>query len=470
MKRPNNTYTLFLIICISLISKFSVTAQNTDSPNIIVFIADDMGWEESIPYGNKYIHTPNLESLAKKGMKFNNFYLTASSCSPSRLSILTSLYPHQTGAMNLHENITADIPLVVDNLRERGYYNMLVGKSHGTNNKKVQEKFDVLKLVNWSKPWEVGNDWVEALKNRPKNKPFFLWAASIDPHRPFNQGEYPFKHDPDSVSIPPYLPDIPEVRTELAQYYDEISRFDQHIGMALSELKVQGELENTIIFVLSDNGRAFAQSKTRVNAPGLKSPLIISYSFMPNKGKVSDGLISAVDITPTILDLAGAKPLPNTQGHSILPIIKNLDHQIRSYAFAEHNWHSVMAFERAVISKDYLYIKNWLPHLPATPPGDIVREPSYQAARDLFDQGNLAAIHSDSFIHPRPVEELFNLKNDIQCTTNLSRSAAQLNVLSDLRQQLAKWQLNTQDLFPGIENLKTDVIDRETGMRLKSEE
>ena len=157
-----------------------------DKPNILIFIADDLGWEEVGAYGHPVVRTPNIDSLALNGLRFDNFFLTASSSSPSRASIFTGMYPSSTRAQNLHDKLPSEATLFTDCLQKNGYYTMLVGKNHGTNSPEIEKRFDYLKSV--GKPWKMGDLWVEALRQRPKDKPFFMFAASLDPHRPYKQG------------------------------------------------------------------------------------------------------------------------------------------------------------------------------------------------------------------------------------------------------------------------------------------
>lgn len=449
-----------LLICSICFSTFLFAQKQ---PNIIVFIADDMGWEESTPYGNNYIRTPNINRLAKEGMRFDNFYLTASSCSPSRVSIMTGMYPHNTGAMNLHSNVSDTTQLLPEPLNDAGYYTMLVGKIHGMNTKVSQAKFQYLDLADWSKPWNMGEKWLTALELRPKDKPFFMWASSIDPHRPFRQGKYPFMHNPDSVFVPPYYPDIPEIRKDLANYYDEIGRFDEHIGKVLQYLEQKNELNNTLIIVLSDNGKAFPQCKTRTNVQGLRSPFIVRYPAIIKKGTVTKSMVSAVDIAPTLLQLAKAKPLQNAQGVSFLPVLKNPTATIREFAYGEHNWHGYMAYERTVISKDYLYTKNWLPELPGTPAPEIVPTPFFQTIQRMYENDSLDAKYADCFVAPRPVEELFYVAKDIHCMNNLYADKNKRSALTKMQTALNDWLRKTGDAFPGKEKLKKDGPDRKKG-------
>lgn len=432
-------------------------------PNIVVFIADDLGWEELGAYGNPVIKTPNIDKLAKEGTRFNNFYLCASSSSPSRSCMLSGLYPHNTGAMNLHEDMSPKVLLFPELLKESGYYTMLIGKSHGTNNKQVISKFDKSVLADWSKPWTMGDMWIDALENRPKDKPFFMWAASIDPHRPFKQGDYANPQDPAKVIVPPYIPDIPEIREELADYYNEISRFDEHVGRVVEKLRADNELENTIILILSDNGRPFFQSKTRVNVQGLKSAFIVYYPPMVKAGTQTDGIASAVDIAPTVLEIAGIKKPHGMQGISMVQMLKNNEVEVRQFAFGEHNWHVYKAFERVVISKDYLYIKNWLPELSNPPVNETLRMPAYKKVYEMWQKGELKKEFTDCFIAPRPYQELFDVKNDIHCMKNIAGLKLKKKILDKMNLALEVWQESTGDVFPGSDKLKQDTMDRLTG-------
>jgi arylsulfatase A-like enzyme len=442
-------------------------AERSHRPNVVVFIADDLGWEETTPYGHPVIRTPNLQRLADEGLRFDRFFLTASSCSPSRSSMFSGRYPHNTGAMNLHVDLKPEVELFIEPLRAAGYHTMLIGKSHGTNHPQVKTKFDRMALADWSRPWIMGDMWEQALRGRPAGQPFFLWASSIDPHRPYKQGDYAQPHDPAKVVVPPYYPDLPEMREDLADYYNEIERFDAHVGQAMRVLDEQGILDDTVILVLTDNGRAFPKAKTRINVPGVKSPLLVRYPPLVARHGVAPGLVSAVDLAPTILELAGAPALRQTDGVSFVPILRDPTRRIRPFAFAEHNWHTYSAYERAAITEDFVYIRNWLPELPGTPPGEVVPVPSYQAMARLFDAGRLAPEFSDTFFAPRPAEELYAIAADPSCMRNLAADPASQATRTSLRRELDAWQQRTGDRFPGKDKLKPDEADRRTGQLFK---
>ena len=358
-----------------------------DRPNFVIFVADDMAWEDCGAYGHPSIRTPNMDRLAKEGLRFDRAYLTCSSCSPSRCSIMTGRYPHSTGASELHLPLPAEQTMMTRPLKDAGYWTAAVGKWH--LGEAVADQVDYRQA---SSPEQMGEAWLKAVRERPRDKPFFLWAAHSDPHRPYQLGAVDPPHSRDHVVVPPFLPDTPKVRDDLALYYDEISRFDQHIGQVLDELDQQGVADSTFVLVISDNGRPFPHCKTRVSVPGVRTPFIIRYpKGVRSPGSEVKQTVSTVDIAPTVLTLAGLKPLSSFQGISFQPLLAGARIRLRPYAFAEHNWHDYRAFERAVHDTQFCYIRNWLPQTPGTPPADAVGSPTYQVMQQMRDAGTLQA-------------------------------------------------------------------------------
>ncbi|QDT41474.1 Arylsulfatase [Gimesia alba] len=425
-----------------------------EKPNFIVFIADDMAWDDCGAYGHPKIQTPNLNQLAVDGMKFNHAYLTCSSCSPSRSSIITGRYPHSTGAHQLHLPLPESQVTFVEQLKDAGYYTASAGKWHlGTPTK---SKFDhvTTKL----------NEWVSTLKQRPKDKPFFMWFAFTDPHRPYQRNIIERPHTNEDVIVPPYLPDTPEVRDDLALYYDEITRLDGVVGRVRDELKKQDVASNTVIVFLSDNGRPFPRCKTTVYDSGVRTPWIVTWPAQVKGGSVSDSLISSVDLAPTILELAGLPVGETFQGKSFKPLLQNPAATTRLHIFAEHNWHDFEDFGRAVRSSRFKYIRNFYPDLPGTPPADAVRSETYVKMRQLRDARKLNGDQQGCFLAPRPAEELYDLEADPHELHNLAGQKEFQKVQQELRAALDQWQEETHDRLPRMR--RPDEFDRETGQQL----
>ncbi len=215
-------------------------------PNFVIFIADDVSWNDFGCYGNEYVQTPNIDYLAVEGIKFTNVYLTASSCSPSRNSIMTGRYPHNTGAAELHTEPPEQMLSFPELLRKNNYHSVQAGKFHmGIY---ARRGFDVI----YDNKKENGNGgeemWIKSVKERPKDNPFFMWFASNDAHRGSGPNKFTGTHNPYKITPPFYLADGKETKADLAKYYDEIKRFDHYIGEVIKELKTQNVINNTMIY------------------------------------------------------------------------------------------------------------------------------------------------------------------------------------------------------------------------------
>ncbi len=451
--------TLLSVITITVISHAQLFAEEPP-PNFVIFVADDMAWDDCGAYGHETIRTPNIDKLAHEGMRFDRAYLTCSSCSPSRCSMLTGRYPHSTGASELHLPLPKEQMLLTTPLREAGYYTASVGKWH--LGKAVESQMDLVKQGGG--PGGEG-DWVSVLHNRPKEKPFFLWLAATDPHRSYQPGAIDPPHTKKDVRVPVFFPDTQTVRDDLALYYDEIGRFDEFIGKVVEELKQQHVLDNTVILVISDNGRPFPRCKTTVLEDGVKTPFILRYPALVKPGQTTAELVSTLDIAPTVIELAGLSIQESFQGVSFTPILLGKS-SARTYTAAEHNWHDYQAFERSICTRNYRYVRNFVPSLPYTPPADAVGSPTNRELQRLHASGGLTTAQADIFVAPRTSEALYDILKDPHCLSNLAENP-------DLEQELKAHQLIlnshmklTRDSFPGMQNLTPDGFDRMTGKRI----
>lgn len=452
---------LFSSLFLFVLSISGASAQT--EPNIIFILGDEISWDDIGAYGNTAVKTPNLDKLAKEGIRFDNMFLTASSCSPSRTSILTGRYPHNTGAAELHTPLPGHLTYFPELLRKKGYFTALAGKWHeGPLTKRAYDTLLVDKEANGE---GGGNQWLNLLQKRPKEKPFFFWLAAYDAHRPWSEQTIGPKHDPDSqVIIPPTLTDTKETRLDLAAYYNEISRLDYYVGVLQEELEKQGIADNTIIVFTADNGRPFPGSKTRLTDAGVKTPFIVKWPKGIRPGQTSQSLISSIDIAPTLLEAAGVKPVESIQELSFFSLLKNPEKELRKYIFAEHNWHDYAAYERSVRSKDFLYIINKRTELDNGGPIDANQSPSAKALKAAKSKGKLTLLQNDAFIKPRPSEEFFDCFKDPLQVINLAKDKSYAARMDVLKTVLKNWQDQTGDTFP--ENGTPDWYDRETGKTL----
>lgn len=476
---PRRHFFRSIAVCIVLFALVIMSghfAAAAERPNLIVFIADDIGWEEYGCYGNQEVRTPNIDAVAAKGRRYTQAFLTASSCSPSRSSIITGRYPHNLGpAAELHLGISPKIPWVTTTLMEHGYYTALVGKNHisvdfASGKPPFPKRWDLVDKGTVPGNTSGGAKWVEMLANRPKDKPFFFWLAAIDAHRgwdgdvQWDAALYGPKHRPEDVFVPPYLADDLPTRQDLASYYNEITRFDYNVGATMNALKEARLLDNTLVLILADNGRPFPRAKTRLHDSGMKTALIAHWPARIKHAGTCDSLVSSIDLTPTLLAAAGAPPLPSAQGVSLLPTFDDPATVVRRHAFSEHNWHDYEAHGRSVRSEGYLYIRNQRPQTAWQGPADSVASPSHQSLLALRAAGKLSPPQQDVFLAPRPTEELFLTAKDPLQLDNLASNPAHADARQRFAKLLDQWIEETGDAAP--DDLSPDGYSRETGKPL----
>lgn len=437
--------------------------SRTELPNIVILIADDVSWNDLGCYGSTF-ETPNIDKLADGGMKFNNAILTASSCSPSRISIMTGRYPHNTGAAELHTEPKVDFETMATRLRNHGYYTGQAGKWH--MGELIRKGFDQI-YDKREQNGDGGEDmWIPSLRERDQNKPFFFWFASYDAHRTWGSNKFSKTIDPKDVMVPATLVDNDSTRLDLSKYFIEIKRFDFHVGEVVKELKKQGVYDNTVIIVMADNGRPFPRDKTRMYDSGMKTPFIVHWPDAIKKGKVSNSLLSSVDIAPTVLDICSVPTPKSFQGKSFKQILMNPTKKIRKYAFSEHNFHDYESHERMARTEDFIYILNSRPKFSNQGPADAVTSPSFRAMVSENEKHNLTPAQYDVFLAPRPAEELFYCKIDSLQLNNLVGNKKYTVVYKKLKDILNKWMKQTGDNIPG--NLTKDWFTRDTGKKIEA--
>ena len=441
-------------------------------PNIILIIADDMAWDDCGAYGHPSIKTPNIDQLAKDGMLFHQAFLTTSSCSPSRASIITGTYPHQTDAEQLHWPLPGDRITFVEKLKAAGYWTAQAGKWHLGD--AIKDRFDFLAPVgtggfvfNANKgneaetaPSDDGSgchQWISTLRERPEGKPFFLWLAAVDPHRPFEPTTLKV-HSPVDVRIPVHLPDNDQTRQDLAAYYDEIYRLDQYVGEIVRELEKDNLSENTLILFISDNGRPFPRDKTTLYDGGIKTPWIVKWPARVEKGSQTQALVSSVDIAPTFLSLAGVEGEANFLGIDLSKVLTSPKVDLREFIYAEDHWHDFEDYGRAIRTRAFKYIRNFYPDLPNTPPADAFRSITFQEMLRLKEKGRLTGPQLSSFQSPRPEEELYDMQADPNELNNLASNPDFKDQLQLMRTYMDKVRMETNDIVPASRT--ADEFDR----------
>ncbi|HUR57512.1 MAG TPA: sulfatase, partial [Opitutaceae bacterium] len=416
---------VFLLLCVSL------RAAPVSRPNIVLIIADDLAWDDLGAFGHPTIRTPHLDRLAREGMRFDRAFVTASSCSPSRSSLVTGRYPHSTDAEQLHWPLPAAQITFVEKLKAAGYWTGAAGKWHLGD--AVRGRFNEVREAdpagytlaanagagNTKMSMQQGGDiqsgctdWVPLLRARPRDQPFFLWLAALDPHRDYEEKISARPTHAENVIVPRHLPDTPVVRADLALYYDEIERLDRFVGLVLAELEAQRVTGETLVVFMSDNGRPFPRDKTTVFDGGIRTPLIMRWPGRIAAGSECAQLVSTVDLAPGFLAAAGLPPAETFQGVSFLPLLSEPARPIRREIFAEQNWHDYENRSRAVRTENFKLIVHEYPDLPLTPGADALRSATYGEMVRLRKAGQLPADAQQCFAAPRAPVELYDLRSD----------------------------------------------------------
>ncbi len=437
-------------------------------PDIVIFVADDVGMDIGA-YGNSFVRTPHLDRLARNGLLLNAAFLTTSSCSPSRATMLSGRYAHSIGAEDLHEPVPDSVNILPHYLSSAGYKTGIMLKAH--IGESAAKQFD----------WNDNGfypDWVQGRWNAKASgnfkdfldfadtDPFFLWVGFVDAHRPYQDSlnGAPAIHDPEEVFVPPYLADTRETRRDLAHYYDEIARMDAHIGRFLEILSQRGRLENTIIMFISDNGMPFPRAKGTLYDSGIQTPWIISWPGNIKPGSTYDGLASIIDLAPTVLDLAGLPKPAEMAGKSIAPVFTNQKLPGREYVFSERNWHEADEHMRSLRTDRYKLIINSYTSLPHGSPSEISASPSWHALRNVQRTKGQNAL----FQSPRPAVELYDVKEDPFETHNIAGTEEGQKIVMELIRVMDQWKKESGD-YPPYERRRMDMVDRINGVRITNE-
>lgn len=432
----------------------AVAAGRADEkrPSILVFVADDAGARHFGCYGNRGIRTPHIDRLSAEGLTADAAMLTTPQCSPSRISILTGKYPHATGAEDLHMPMPERHTTVPGHLRKAGYFTGHMQKAH--EGPHSDRQFD------WYDP---GLDGFAGFLDAAGGRPFFLWAAFNDPHRPYQEKTIAEPHDPGRVVVPPYMVDTRATREDIARYYDEIGRMDAAIGRFLDVLRVRDLDESTLIVFLSDNGAPFPREKGTVYDAGVRTPLIFRWPGVVPTGVRHGGLLSVIDLAPTFLALAGIEVPGDMHGEDIAAGLRDPRLWRRTAAFSERNWHDCDEHIRSIRTGRHRLIHNAYIELPFGSPADVSASPSWLALYERKETGRLDEAQSLLFRAPRPEIEFYDIEQDPWELDNLAAQPEYQESIAEHFSMLQEWRDATGD-FPPERRRRAGYVDRVTGV------
>ena len=415
-----------------------------DLPNILWLSSEDNGPHLGA-YGDDFADTPSLDALAARGMIYRVAWSNAPVCGPARATIITGMYPPSLGSHHMRSRVPLPdgVRPFPAYLRDAGYYT--------TNNAKTD--------YNLAPAREIADEaWNESTnrahwRNRPEGAPFFAVfnfnnshesGIRSRPHEPI--------HDPAAVRVPPYHPDTPEVRRDWAQYYDKMTEIDARAGERLAELEADGLADSTIVVYFGDHGIGLPRGKRITKDSGLRVPMIVYVpepfrGLAPNgwdPGGANDRLVAFVDLAPTMLSVAGIAPPDYMQGNAFLGGYAT---DPPEYLFGfRGRMDERDDLVRAVRDQRYVYVRNYLPHLPD---GQhlwyMFETPTTVAWKRLYDAGGLPPEQA-AYWEPRPAEELYDLETDPDEIVNLAGSNEHRDVLQRLRAAQRRHALEIHDI------------------------
>jgi N-sulfoglucosamine sulfohydrolase len=403
-------------------------------PNIMLLVAEDTGRHHGC-YGDPVGRTPAIDHLAAQGARYTQACSTAPVCAPARSSLVTGRYPWALGTHHMRSTLLRPPQLFTEALREAGYFVNWANKTD----------FNFEPPVSFA---DERSEWFDALASGSLNgRPWFLyhnfgvthessiwpetWSTEVAPRLPAEQ------QDPSRVPVPSYLPDTPEVRADLARYYDALAVQDQQVGRALAALEASGEAENTLVIYLSDHGRGLPREKRWCYGAGVHLPLIVRWPGKIAPGSVNEELVNWVDLAPTFLSVAGAPPDPAHHGRDFLGANAAATPP-RACCFAGRD-RMDEAFDRVRAAYDgrFHYIRNDFPDLPyAQRVTYMERQATTMVLRQRGADGQLPPAAQAWLARRKPAEELYDAAEDPDMVNNLAADPGHATTLARLRSAL----------------------------------
>ncbi len=445
---------VILLLALALLASGAWAQPQPERPNILWIVSEDNAAQWLGCYGNKEAQTPRIDALAKRSVLFERAYANAPVCAVSRCTILNGAYSPTLGTQNmrsLHTIPTETFKPYVSYLREQGYY--------CTNNAKTDYNFK----GNDNSLWDVSSNQAH-YKNRPAGKPFFavfnieishesnLFPAKVKSNRESGQTPQTPRLDPKTLFLPPYVPDLPEMRSDWAIYHDTITAMDKLVGAKLDELEKSGQAENTIVFYYADHGGPTPRGKRYLEDTGVHIPLLV---HVPKKwqalspftqGQRVSELVSFVDFAPTLLSLCGLKKPTQMQGRAFLGTERVAPKPNSTVFLYADRFDELYGMRRAVTDGRFKYIRRFMPHLPSAPYSYYqMAIPGWAAWQKAWQDGKLSGYHKALWEPAEATEELFDTQSDPWEIKNLAREPAQAKRLAAMRTQLKATMTQVHD-------------------------
>lgn len=440
------------------------TSAKDERPNILLITADDLNCDSVGAFGAKVADTtPNIDALAETGMRFERAHVTIAVCQPCRSVWLTGRYPHRSGGEGFHRLTKKDVPILPDLLRRAGYRVGILGKvRHSTPHASFEwdSAFDRKDLGDGRSPRKYAaraKEFFTAAK--VARKPFFYMVNTHDPHRPFHgndrridyaegQAEQPSRRfRPAEVHVPGFLPDLPPIRRELAEYFSSVRRCDDFVGAVLGALDETRLAQNTVVVFLSDHGMPLPFAKTNCYPQSTRTPLIVRWHERVEPKSVDRRhFVGGVDLAPTLLEIARVEFPGGIDGRSFLPLLRGESQDGRDAVFTQFFMTSAKRRfpMRAVLTADYAYILNPWADGTTTFRNESMAGRSMKAMRRAAEDDAAIAARVDLFLHRVP-EEVYDLRRDPDCLVNLVDDPEHADTRRLLGARLRHWMKEYED-------------------------
>ena len=430
------------------------------SPNIVLFIADDLAARDIGPYGNMIVRTPNLDRLSRNAMQFSEAFASSPTCSPSRASIFTGMGPFRNGAHANHMGVDAGVRTLPDYMQSMGYSAALAGKYH--IGPEEAYPFELIDNSNVPEPGHEGEGvlWTD-LNMEPvdswlrqasaEKKPFMLVVADHSPHVIWpEEPQYDFSE----VDIPSRHIDTEATRVSRSRYYTDITKMDRNVGKLLESLKNHDIAKNTVVIFTADQGPQWAFGKWNLYDYGVRVPLMVRWPEKIEGGTETGALVSLVDLLPTVIEMAGGtaprKP-EDIDGKSFLPVLRGEKSRHRTKVYGSHTGDGTMNRSpmRMIRTKHYKYILNLAPEIPYHTHIDKAKD--HDGGREYWDswvEKSYRDEHAASVLwryHNRPKEELYDVQADPNETRNLAEQPEYGNILKKFRNEMRQWRRQQGD-------------------------
>lgn len=438
----------------------NVRAADTDRrPNVLFCLADDWGWPHAGVYGDRVVQTPAFDRLAREGVLFDRAFISSPSCTPCRNSIITGqhFYRLDQGA-NLHSTLDVRHPNFMTLLEAAGYAIGHYRKAWGPGDFRAGG----YERNPCGPPFKGFADF---MKQRPKNQPFCFWFGTSDPHRPYVEGSGRESGiDVDAVQVPAYWPNVETVRSDIADYYFEVQRWDRDVADAMALLEEAGQLDNTIIVMSGDHGMPFPRCKGNLYDWGVRVPLAIRWGGQVKAGQRVNDFVSLIDIAPTVLEAAGVKVPAVMTGRSLLDLLRGKESKADRGSIVMGRERHTPAQEvpsmvgypaRAIRTDRWLYIMNlesdrWPAGVPenATHPigqfADCDGGPTKAFLMEHQSDPKYTRYFEYCFAK-RPAEELYDCENDPYQLKNFATDPEHGATVEQLRSKLIARLRETAD-------------------------